>query len=53
MASSSREFVAEPVASEGELDTPVTEVLRTDEVFPEIVSGASPVTASVSSMEPI
>jgi len=51
MASSSKEFVAEPVASEGVPDIPATEVLRTVEVLPKIISGASPVTARVSSME--
>ena len=53
MASSSREFVAELVASEEEPDIPAAKVLRTDEVLPETVSGVSPITVRVSSMEPI
>ena len=54
MASSSRELVAEPVTSEGELYiAPATEALRTDEVLLETTSGASPATVGVSSMEPI
>jgi len=54
VASSFRELVAEPVASKRESDiTPATEALKTDEVFPEIASGASPATVAVSSMEPI
>ena len=53
MASSSRESVSEPVASEGEPGIPATEALRTDEVLPETASGASPSTARVSSIEPI
>jgi len=53
MASSSREWVTEPMASEGELDIPATETFKADEVLPETASGASPATVRVSSMEPV
>ena len=52
MASSSRGWVTESSASEGEPSIPVMEAVRTDEVLPEVASGASPTTAKVSSMEP-
>ena len=45
MASSSRGWVAEPLASEGKLEIPSTEAFRTDEVLPETASSASPTTA--------
>ena len=51
-ASSSRGWFTEPSAREGELDIPVMEAVRTDEVLPEVASGVSPTTAKVSSMEP-
>ena len=60
MASSSRELVAEPMASEGGPSiTTSTEVLSTDELLPKPASsnlartGASLATAGVSSMEPV
>ena len=60
MASSSRDLVAEPAASEGEPDIALpTGALMIDELLPETASGdltrtgASPATAGVSSMEPI
>ena len=52
MASSFREWITEPSASEGEPDIPVMEAVRTGEILPEVASGASPTTAKVSSMEP-
>ena len=52
MASSSRGWVVEPLATEGEPDILATKAFRTDEVLPEISSGASPATTRVSSMEP-
>ena len=52
MASSSREWVTEPLASEGKPDVPPTEAVRTDEIHPEIAPSASPATAKVSSIEP-
>ena len=51
--SSSRGWFTEPSASEGELDIPVMEVIRMDEVLPEVASEASPTTAKVSFMEPV
>ena len=39
-------------ASEGEPDILIMEVVRTNEVLPEVAFGASPTTAKVSSMEP-
>ena len=53
MASSSREWVTEPTASEGRPDIPAMEAFMIGEVLPKIASGASPATARVSSMEPI
>ena len=60
MASSSRELVVEPVASEGGPGTATTtEALRTDELLPEPASGdlaetgASSATAGVSFTEPV
>ena len=53
MASSSRGWVAEPLASEGKPDIPAMEAFRTDKVLLEIAFVASPVTARVSSMEPV
>ena len=52
MASSSREWVVEPMASEGKPDIPATEAFRTDEVLPEIAYGAFPATARISFTEP-
>ena len=51
MASSTRGWVTEPSASEGEPDIPVMAAVRTGKILPEIASGASPTTAKVSSME--
>ena len=50
MGSSSREWVMEPSASEGEPYIPAA--FRTDEILPEIASGASPATAKFFSIEP-
>ena len=52
MASSCKEWVTEPSASEGEPDIPAIKAVMTDKILPEIAYGASPVTAKVSSMEP-
>ena len=52
MASSSTDWVAVPMFSEGEPDIPAMKAFRIDEVLPEISSGASPSTARVSSIEP-
>ena len=52
MASSSIGWTTEASASEGEPDIPVMEVVRTDEVLPEVASRASLTTAKVSPMEP-
>ena len=38
--------------SKGEPDIPIMEAIRTDEILPDVASGASPATAKVSSMEP-
>jgi len=53
MVSSSRGWVTEPSASEGEPDIPVMAAVRTGKILPEIASGASPTTAKFSSMEPV
>ena len=50
--SSSRGWVTEPSVSKGEPDILAMEAVRTDEILPEIASGASPATTKVSSMEP-
>jgi len=52
MASSSKGCVTDSSATEGEMDILVMEAVMTDEVLPEVASGASPTTVRVSSMEP-
>jgi len=52
MASSSIGWTIEASTSEGKPDIPVMEVVRTDEVLPEVASRAFLTTAKVSPMEP-
>ena len=53
MALSSRGWVTEPSASEGEPNIPAMEAVRIDEILYDIASSASSATAKVSFMEPV